>query len=482
MSSCVVCSRIEPKVSYKVANTGETFFLSNFYGVLANCTAPTVSCFDIPNDDSAIQNRFGGNLQGIRGCFYGHSGTELNYAWYALSNNHVMGNCPDSCMTPSTKSALQRVEGQSSDFVSGCDGGAPKVPVVVTTTTDDLVTLPTNRNIAITPSPPSDGNIGLIAGVSSAAIIVVIAAVIFGVLFVKRRNRQKNVHFESHYPPQQPYNTAPVIGTLPPSALVKVAKELPLLGYTLIPSLNLAKFDEVSEMSALDGVAALNDQIHRFVSTIVSMFPDAVFRSQNILPSSVGDGRSTNMSSLKSFIASVSMNQIYSKFDETYTRKIANTLWESNILQGYRDRSKVDERGVMQVEPETIYYAIFKLVDSTAPKFQNVPDQKVLQFVRQCSGEILQRLGENIGQGEIDDKISEAVFNIAANSAMVVIKLKSTDESYSPYLPFANEPYIQSRMRANGSGRTVLFAETCGWEKKRAEGNIVKIPASVWVE
>ncbi|KAJ3122654.1 hypothetical protein HK098_002694 [Nowakowskiella sp. JEL0407] len=329
----------------------------------------------------------------------------------------------------------ERIGVGGNDYVKGCNFTLPQI-----------IQSPPESSLSPTTTPAPNPDLAQVpVGVVVGAFIafVLIAVVVVRVRRTSRNGKptyQTPIEFANH---QKPF---PPVPEVEPSTFIQIQKELPLLGYTLIPSL------------ALDDVDALYDQIHRFASTILTMFPKANFWSQS-LDLNYTDNRATNLSALKRIFAQVLTAEVFSYFNDAY--------------------SFSHESGMMQVEPETVYYALLKLADSKPTTLERIPDRKVSECVERCTTKILSKLDETI---KVDEKIAEAVAIISSSSTLVVIKLKAIDSSYSPYISSAGEPFDESRMRASDSGKTVVFAESCGWEKKRNDSNLVKIPAYVRVE
>ncbi|KAJ3122652.1 hypothetical protein HK098_002692 [Nowakowskiella sp. JEL0407] len=431
-----------------------------------------------------------GNVTDLRGCLYGHNTAvgKSSYNWYypSVKNYSLFDKCPDSCLTNALRTRNHTITPTSNnlDNITGCNDIFPDASILIAPNTTEA-----NGNTSKVPKPTKndESDIGLIAGVSVAGAIILISIVVGAFIMIRRRNTAKNRNYSAvqttqpaYYQQPHPQTLVPVTSTsyIPPSA---VNRPIPIVDFVLIPSLNLAKFDDISETSALDDVDSLQDQIHRFASTIFAMFPTAVFVPKALKSSPGIDARAANVSGLKRIFAKALNENVFGYFTDAYPQHLGGILFHQKILETHRDRCKVDDKGIMQVEPETVYYAALKLIDRKPPRFDALPDRRVLEIANECKIVILENIAkERVVQ--IDEKIQKAVGDIVAAAILVVIKLKAIDASYAAYIPGSRVLFDEHRMRSNGSGRTVVFAESCGWEKKRAEGNIVKIPASVWVQ
>ncbi|KAJ3122649.1 hypothetical protein HK098_002689 [Nowakowskiella sp. JEL0407] len=497
--SCYSCVRLsEKKISLETYGQGK-YTLSNFIG--GRCASECPPLYNPGDANSKTKeyieflSQIGNAPTDVRGCFYGYSLDESKpekpqkgYGFYysnVTSSGTMVYNCPTKCIEEAQngRSAFTPIWNVD-DFLPECKDTFPPYLPKLTTTISTSPSVTDSQLEVIKSNNNSETSIGAIVGGSIAGAIVIIAVVLGAVFFVRRRNLAKNQAYRAiqttqnvYYPP--PLAPASAVPYMAPPPVV--TKQLPIVGFILVPSRNISSFDHVSETSALDDVDSLNDQIHRFAYTILGMFPTASFAAKSLKSSPGLDVRAANIAGLKRIFARTLKAKVFDHFTEEYPKQLAQLLFDNKILETHRDRCKVDDNGVMEVEPETVYYAALKLADTKPPKFEAVPDREIAKIVQESKGAILNDISKE-RDVQIDEKIQKAVEDIVAAAVLVVIKLKVTDASYSAFLPVKGAPFDGKRMRANGSGQTVVFAETCGWEKNRGEEVIVKIPSNVWVQ
>ncbi|KAJ3119566.1 hypothetical protein HK098_005321, partial [Nowakowskiella sp. JEL0407] len=303
MACNIQCSKFNFQLT---SRTGLQVNFQNFYGFSdaspspCNNDCPTVFAQTF---DAGVYTSFFGTEK-VYGCFFGTVNGEADWWLYTLVGQNGVataigtGKCPSTCMSANERARF-RQKGLLPAQIENCDtlfsstaGGANATANVRISNipSPSSFTGPKSQDAPSSSTPVVTNNSTVtIASVVAAIVVAFIGAGIAYFIIRRRRTKSHNITTRPVTPigntSMHSLHRVPTVGAQPALNATQTQRTryppvppgAPLLtSYIVVPSINVASFQNSSEQSALDEIETLRDKIHGLASLVVTSNPPSL--------------------------------------------------------------------------------------------------------------------------------------------------------------------------------------------------------------